>query len=974
MRKKIRDIKQKRNGKDLIVYFLSIFGILTLCVILWISNFLQKLDYRFYDFAFRFKPEIKVNEKLVLVNADDESLKELGEWPWSREIMGDVLFRMKELGANTASFDIEYLTPSAFGVSSSADEMISEQFEASKNMVREVLSEFSGAATSGFYSATEINDLSDQLIYDYVLPAFDDTSEYIKSNIYQDNDEYFAKCIQFFKNTFLTVNNFDLKIDVLPEEKDYILKRMLDTEVIDPKNKILTDNIYSFRESNPDQTLGFTPALPNLVRRARGLGFTNSFIDSDGVRRRFEPFYVHDGHYLPSLAMAPLLYILDVHKVERKRNSYVLYNARYPGTKNRIDLKIPVDSHGRILINFRHGDIGSTFKNESILHLKQLDNSENWMFQALCGIQKLQFGFSAGSSVPYSIYEYNNYISDSLEEIIASYHEIKKEKGRLLSLCTGIDIDGNVIDGISDEEYELYFTMRRRYFEMVEEFVQGPFYENACTILENLVEIVGSDTINSIYEALTNEFNNVKDEINFTNSYLTDLKNIYDGAYCILGLTASSTTDLGATPFRKQYENVGLHASLMNTILEKDFITPLSWIWGLLISLVLFASTFIVPDKRQKLKNVYGFFVVITGILLFFVLFVFFGIYIPSVVSIIFLVCTYIFGVVYRYVSSEKEKKFITNAFSQCLAPDVVHELIANPSSFKLGGDTINMTAIFTDIQKFSAFSELLNASQLVALLNYYLTKMSDIIMDEKGTVDKYEGDAIIALVGAPKILPDHAFKACSAAIRMKKAESIMNKEILAVASKDKPENMDQNLYDAFKIMVQNKKFIVTRIGINTGEMVAGYMGSEKKKNYTMMGNNVNLASRLEGVNKAYASYILCSERSYDEANMGDNKGKIIFRRLDRVRVVNIKTPVQLYNVIGFSDEVTDDHKREIEVFHCALEKYLARDFINAGKLFLEANSIYKDDTAIIFAERCKKYIENGVTEDWDGVLNMTSK
>ena len=166
-----------------------------------------------------------------------------------------------------------------------------------------------------------------------------------------------------------------------------------------------------------------------------------------------------------------------------------------------------------------------------------------------------------------------------------------------------------------------------------------------------------------------------------------------------------------------------------------------------------------------------------------------------------------------------------------------------------------------------------------------------------------------------------------------------------------------------------------TRIGINTGNMVVGNMGTENKMNYTIMGNDVNLASRLEGVNKAYVSWIICSEQTWNEANSGSHKDEIVVRRLDKVRVVGINKPVQLYNIIGFRDEVSREQLASIDIFHAALDKYLAKDFVNAGKLFIQAANEYNnDETALIFAERCKTYIQKGVSEKWDGVLNMTSK
>ncbi len=274
-------------------------------------------------------------------------------------------------------------------------------------------------------------------------------------------------------------------------------------------------------------------------------------------------------------------------------------------------------------------------------------------------------------------------------------------------------------------------------------------------------------------------------------------------------------------------------------------------------------------------------------------------------------------------ISTSKDKKFITGAFSQCLSKEVVDEIVANPSSFKLGGERVEMTAMFTDIQKFSGFSELLNAAQLVALLNFYLTKMSNLIMEERGTVDKYEGDAIIALVGAPIKMEDHAERACAAAIKMKSSELEMNKYIEEIAAGDKPEDMEQDLYDAFKIMVANKRTIFTRIGLNSGEMIAGYMGSENKKNYTMMGNNVNLAARLEGVNKQYhTAGIMISEATRNL--LGD---RFLVRSLDRVRVVNVNTPIRLYELIDEKSEVSEETVAYYAKWEEALKVFENREY-----------------------------------------------
>ena len=265
------------------------------------------------------------------------------------------------------------------------------------------------------------------------------------------------------------------------------------------------------------------------------------------------------------------------------------------------------------------------------------------------------------------------------------------------------------------------------------------------------------------------------------------------------------------------------------------------------------------------------------------------------------------------------------------------------------------MTALFSDIKSFSSFSELVTPTKLVSVLNDYLGSMSDQILAEGGTIDKYIGDSIVSFFGAPLDLENPAWSAVVSAIRMKQAEAEFNKENVANG------NIPRELY--------------TRVGINTGDMVVGNMGTSAKMNYTIMGDAVNLASRLEGVNKVYKSWILCSDTTWYDANTGENMGKIIARPFDRVRVVGRDEPVQLYNILGFKDELSESWLEAVDIFQKAMDKYLQRDFAGAGKLFVKANKVCpEDESSLVYAQRCKEYIEKGLGENWDGIMNMTSK
>ncbi|WP_191014086.1 adenylate/guanylate cyclase domain-containing protein [Treponema zioleckii] len=410
------------------------------------------------------------------------------------------------------------------------------------------------------------------------------------------------------------------------------------------------------------------------------------------------------------------------------------------------------------------------------------------------------------------------------------------------------------------------------------------------------------------------------------------LKKRLSSAICVVGTCATSTSDYGVNQYEAQYPLPGVHYTLLNQVLNGDFVGEMpAWIsvlyaivFGILIILVTNAF------KSTGYKIFYGFLLICLSLGIQLVYYRATRIYIGETVPLISSILVYISTIVIGFLSASKDKKFITNAFSQCLSKDVVNQIVAHPESFKLGGENLEMTAIFTDIQKFSSFSELLTASQLVALLNFYLTKMSDIIMAEGGTIDKYEGDAIIALVGAPLKMADHAKRAVKAALTMKAVEKTMNEQIKKVVAEPKPELMDANLYSAFKIMVENKKEIFTRIGINSGEMIAGYMGSENKKNYTMMGNNVNLASRLEGVNKHYSTFgILVSEATFRQ--LGE---EIVCRRLDKVQVVNVNTPLTLYEPLSTKENATADLILYTENWEKAMRLFDEAQYVDSCELF----------------------------------------
>jgi class 3 adenylate cyclase len=291
----------------------------------------------------------------------------------------------------------------------------------------------------------------------------------------------------------------------------------------------------------------------------------------------------------------------------------------------------------------------------------------------------------------------------------------------------------------------------------------------------------------------------------------------------------------------------------------------------------------------------------------------------------------------------------LQDAFSRYLSPVVVNEIIQDPSKLTLGGEKREMTVFFTDIQGFSTIAEQLEPAQLVGLLNLYLSTMSSIITENLGTIDKYVGDAIVAFFGAPLRQENHAVLACRSALQAKKAERELNKKIAEKQLSPLP--------------------LFTRIGINTGPMVVGNMGSENKLNYTVMGAAVNLASRLEGVNKLYRTGgILISEYTMNE--IGD---EFICRSLDRVRVVGISSPVRIYEITGFREGASAAEIKKAAAWEDALELFEIRQYEKAGEIFSSLAGA-DDETAKIYLDRCRELIAAPPPSDWDGVNNLVQK
>mgnify|MGYP003692140373 FL=1 len=330
----------------------------------------------------------------------------------------------------------------------------------------------------------------------------------------------------------------------------------------------------------------------------------------------------------------------------------------------------------------------------------------------------------------------------------------------------------------------------------------------------------------------------------------------------------------------------------------------------------------------------------------------------PIVAPISGLILTYSSNIIFQFLHEQQDKKFLRDTFGTYISPEVLDKMYEEKQAPTLGGIEGHHTAFFSDIQNFSTFSEVLEPEKMVAIMNEYLTVMSKVILDHEGTLDKYIGDAIVAFYGAPVAVENHEKKSCFTALAMQDALNDLR-------IKWKKENDWPDIVYSMQ----------HRIGLNCGKMVTGNMGSEMRMNYTMMGDTVNLAARLESSAKHYGVYNFVGENIYEAT-----KDDFIFRFLDFVRVKGKNIPVKVYELVSHKDNISHENVALVKVFEEGLDLYYQQDWSNALSRFQEAEKIEDHFTSRnttpsnIYIDRCLKFKESPPGKDWDGVWTMTSK
>ncbi len=420
----------------------------------------------------------------------------------------------------------------------------------------------------------------------------------------------------------------------------------------------------------------------------------------------------------------------------------------------------------------------------------------------------------------------------------------------------------------------------------------------------------------------------------------------------LVGATALGTYDLRNTPFSPVYPGIEVHASVIDSILTQSFMARPEWskLFDLLAIVTLGALVGTALPRLGPLKGL-GF---AAGLFVLYILaarwlFVNAHVWLNMVYPLLGLSTTYTALTAYYYVTEQRQRKKVKETFRQYVAPLVVEEMLKDPGRLKLGGEEKILTVLFSDLEGFTTYSERYPPHEMAAMLGEYYNRVTEQVFMRWGTLKEYVGDELMVIFGAPLEQPDHAARACEAALAMREQRLALASEWASVG---RPQ-------------------LRARTGINSGPMLVGNLGSRYRFSYGVLGDQVNLGSRLEGLNKVYGTEILVGENT---ARLVE--GEFLLREVDMVRVMGRTQAVRVYELLAkLGTPVSLEQEKGLKSYAAGLEAYRQKSWREALALFGQAVALWPGDgPARTMAERCVIHQQTPPPAEWDGVFEQAFK
>ncbi len=1009
-------------------------GLLTFCLMYFVSTrtkLLSGLERKLLDGLFYLREpafdEINpfVSERVQLLGFDEDSIALIGKWPWKRYVHARFLRKLQRFSPETVLFDVIFAKPESLPqfISDKLDldpesrDRLQKAFEEMDNEFAEALSEYDNVyldlqlienpretLPEDFQKRIQVNEeilLKGALPADSVLSpvAFRSLEpvleSYIKNsnpaviNVLRDTDGVirFFPCYFTYHARDGRSGNLLSVVMSLAREFYHVDKKDIH---LGPQGILFKSAKVPMLNKYTHQPKTYLKDFHKISRMIKNPGFPESY----RYNRNLYNLMVNQG--LKGLSGSQRTPDFPLHILENRDGTLeILDNWEVFDAAKRIN-------SGKIAaIVYKKQDLEIKTPLGSFFYINYAGKESKYFRDPNIGKMRFHRPIPTGSYKDVYLLDDIPDIPelDEKGDIKASYdislleewfYDLCEKKAEEIYLQAQKDLGRGIEDDIRLQEYMRKYPHKGRYF------FYYYFLLNNKTGPGMLRDLFG------IYPQFGRQIGQSPDNFLSENQVLNSLMDQYaeqfdkyHNKFIFAGTIATGIGDVQQTPYANMF-GINVIINAFNTIITGNSL-KMSWDIKYLDFMLLLAvsilCSLIYGSTNIRLSS-FIFILLFFGIFISsFIVFNTYSLYLKTTPLVISNVVIFVSMVMFKLLTEEKDKKFLKATFKNYLSPELIEDMHSSKTMPKLGGEAKTITAFFTDIQGFSTFSEKLTAEQLVELLNEYLSAMTDILIDEKGTLDKYEGDAIVAFFGAPMDLPDHALRACRVALGMQqKLLELREKWGAEKQEEDQDERNASHLPpeqwrpgDKWPVCVHEMRM---RIGINTGGIVVGNMGSAMRMNYTMMGDSVNLAARLEAAGKQYGVYILVSQYTLEQ-EFRDVEGKkrrimdaVETRLIDNITVVGRSMPVKVYEICAMKGELSDKERELFRLFDEGLSYYLAMEWEKAMGKFKEANGVERfPDAGInpsrVYIERCELFQDTPPVppgEIWDGVFRLTMK
>ncbi len=891
-----------------------------LAAALVVAGFLKGLDRRaelqFLDFRFRHVSSAPANGDIVHVDIDDNSLAEIGRWPWPRENLAGIISVLDECGAKTIAVDILLPEPQKIRYVSEAadisnsplagidadrtptavidDGVLAETLAAKKNVFLSVHAELDPAGSETGDDFAKIAELvaadpavSLETVLKKVLPDADPSAHTPRQDAVE---QAYMQC-----------------------RAEVAMKRLA--------VHVATSVCPPVREGR------IIPPFVIFAERVEHCGFVTFQPDVDGVLRRVPLLVGSNGACYPQLGLAVAADELG---------------GKIDGAFGAVKLAgrdIVTDSDKTMLINWQSPE--NSPKHVSV-------------------------------SLPYAVWRQRQCIKKNQDTAVRMYLELGQEFG-VMEMFDLASAWAEAHKALAAAETQWYRATLAAPADAPAAYEALKKQRQAAAEADRKILSAGREMLKKFDEHLANIEADRREEFVAFRKKLDDIENSFAplrknademmeklrslvaGRICLVGSTATGAADFVVTPMGERVPGVQVHANVLNTILSGSFVhKPPLWV-SLAVIIAAGAAVSFVTAYRPVWQAGPAAILLAGGyVAANFLIFAKSSYWVILVAPLAAMAASFVLVTAYRQLTEERAKRRIKSLFANALSPALVDRLIADPSMARLGGEKRVLTCYFSDLAGFTATAERLGEQRTVRLLNRYFDRMSEIIQDNHGGyLNKFLGDGIFVFFGAPVLQDDHAARAVAA----------------AVAAQTEVDKLNETLGDEF-FGVR----IACRIGMATGEVMVGNCGSSTRMDYTAIGDCVNLASRLESANKFFGTRILAAESTWLACGSGERE-KLLVRPLGRIRVVGKTEAVGIFDILGRRDELTadmPDAAEKCENFARGVELFRAGRFSEAAAIF-EQSAIGDDAAAKVLIGLSGGYAASPPA-GWDGVIELTEK